>query len=42
MVEVEWPDSRADFAGVESWTPREAREIGAYMVQAAGLLDGVH
>lgn len=36
-VEVEWPDSTADFAGVETWTPREAREIGRYMVEAAGL-----
>ena len=40
IVEVEWPDSTADFPGVENWTPREAREIGMYMVQAAGLLDG--
>lgn len=40
MVEVEWPDSTADFPGVETWTPREAREIGGFMVQAAGLLDG--
>lgn len=40
IVEVEWPDSTADFPGVETWTPREAREIGGYMVQAAGLLDG--
>jgi len=40
VVEVEWPDSTAEFPGVETWTPREAREIGGYMVQAAGLLDG--
>lgn len=40
IVEVVWPDSTADFPGVESWTPREARQIGGYMVQAAGLLDG--
>jgi len=40
MVEVEWPDSTADFPGVETWSPREAREIGELMVQAAGLLDG--
>ena len=40
IVEVEWPDSTADFPGVETWTPREARQIGGYMVQAAGLLDG--
>ena len=39
-VEVEWPDSTADFPGVETWTPREAGEIGRYMVEAAGLLDG--
>ena len=39
IVEVEWPDSTADFPGVETWTPREARQIGTYMVQAAGLLD---
>jgi hypothetical protein len=41
MVEVEWPDSTAEFPGVENWTPREAREIGRYMVQAAGVLDGM-
>jgi hypothetical protein len=40
IVDVEWPDSTADFPGVETWTSREAREIGGYMVQAAGLLDG--
>jgi hypothetical protein len=40
IVEVEWPDSTADFPGVETWTPKEAREIGGYMVQAAGLLEG--
>ena len=40
IVEVEWPDSIADFPGVETWSPREARDIGGYMVQAAGLLDG--
>ena len=39
MVEVEWPDTTAEFPGVETWTPREAREIGGHMVQAAGLLD---
>jgi hypothetical protein len=41
VVEVEWPDSTAEFPGVENWTPREAREIGGFMVQAAGLLDGL-
>ena len=40
IVEADWPDSTADFPGVETWTPREARGIGRYMVQAAGLLDG--
>jgi len=40
IVAVEWPDSTAEFPGVETWTSREAREIGGYMVQAAGLLDG--
>ena len=42
MVAVEWPESTADFPGVETWTPREAREIGRFMVQAADLLDGLH
>jgi hypothetical protein len=41
MVAVEWPESTADFPGVETWTPREAREIGGFMVQAAGLLEGL-
>ena len=41
IVEVEWPDSTADFPGVETWTPREAREIGGFMVRAAGLLEGL-
>lgn len=40
-IDVDWPDSDADLPGQESWTPREAREIGGYMVEAAGLLDGV-
>ena len=40
IVEVDWPDSTADFPGVETLTPREARQIGGYMVQSAGLLDG--
>jgi hypothetical protein len=39
VVEVDWPDSTAEFPGVENWTPREAREIGGLMVQAAELLD---
>ena len=38
-VEVDWPDSTADFPGVEWWTPREAREIGAYLVEATDLLE---
>jgi hypothetical protein len=41
MVEVEWPDSTTEFPGVENWTPREAREIGGFMVRAAGLLEGL-
>jgi hypothetical protein len=38
-VEVEWPDSTADFP---EWRPHAegTREIGRYMVEAAGLLDG--
>ena len=36
IVEVEWPDSTAEFPGVENWTSREAREIGGYMVQGRG------
>jgi len=31
-------DSAPEFAGVETWTPREPRRIGAFMVQAAGVL----
>jgi len=39
-MDIDGPDSTVDFAGMETWTPREARLIGGFMVSAAGLLDG--
>ena len=39
-IDVDWPDSTADFPGLQTWTPREARLIGGFMLTAAGLLDG--
>ena len=39
-IDVDWPDSSADFPGLDTWTPREARLIGGYMLEAADLLAG--
>jgi hypothetical protein len=32
IVEVEWPDSTADFPGVETWTPKE----GSHRTRSSG------
>ena len=39
-VDVDWPESSTDFPGLDTRTPREARLIGGYMLEAAEMLAG--
>ncbi len=40
-IDVDRPDSAVDFPGLETWTPREARLIGGFMISAADLLERI-